>query len=414
MTADQNFEDQLATWFNHRTTTPSPDLLPRAVARIGRVGQRPGFLTRDRYGLGGDGAPERRLLVPAVAMLILLLATAMAVGFGSLVQPSSSVFATTEGIFAPADRIAFRAALDPADGIPQFRWRAGAYAEYRGSGWGWGVVDRVPRAAGERVEVNSLESARRIWTANEPQGLQFQIVLTPDGFRNPTVLGPKEIQWVDEPVDAVTLRDGGWFTSIERRGRSGSYTVFALLPLPSDARGGLNEASLRGAGDSYPAAMLATYTQLPDGALGPASLSLLEAIRASVPDGQDPDNAYDLARAIETYLSDDANFDYDADVRAEVSAECGGMSTVECFATIRRGYCDYYASTMAALLRESGIPARIAYGFLGGERSEDGVEVVGEELAHWWVEVYFPRVGWFPFDPTGGGVGRPSTLPAGT
>ena len=414
MTTDQNLERQLATWFEERTSAPSPELLPRAVARIGRVDQRPGFLTRDRYGFGGFAAPGGRLLVPAVAMLILLLATAMAVGYGGLVQPSRSVFATTEGIFAPTNRIAFRAALDPADRIPHFNWRAGTYAEYLGSGWGWGVVDRVSRAAGERVEVNSLEGARLLWTAREPQGLQFQIVLTPDGFRNPTVLGPKDIQWVDEPVDAVALRDGGWFTSIERRGRSGSYTVFALLPLPSGAAGGLNEASLRGAPDDYPPAMLATYTQLPDGALGPASLALLEAIRAAVPDGRDPDNAYDLARAIESYLSDDANFDYAADVRAEVAAKCGGMSTVECFATIRKGYCEYYASTMAALLRESGIPARIAYGFLGGERSEDGVEVVGEELAHWWVEVYFPRVGWFAFDPTGGGVGRPYTLPPET
>ena len=109
-----------------------------------------------------------------------------------------------------------------------------------------------------------------------------------------------------------------------------------------------------------------------------------------------------------------AHFKYKEDVRTERNAQCSGVSTVECFARIRVGYCDYYASTMTVLLRASGVPARVAYGFLPGDRGTDGVEIVGAWLAHYWVEVYFPGVGWIEFDPTGGGIGRPQAIPSGS
>ena len=47
---------------------------------------------------------------------------------------------------------------------------------------------------------------------------------------------------------------------------------------------------------------------------------------------------------------------------------CAGISTVECFATYKKGFCQYYAPTMAVILRHMGIPTRIAEGFLPGSR----------------------------------------------
>jgi transglutaminase-like putative cysteine protease len=118
---------------------------------------------------------------------------------------------------------------------------------------------------------------------------------------------------------------------------------------------------------------------------------------------------------MERYLSSPQNFQYDADVKEERQA-CGGASTVECFAIIKRGYCEYYAGAMAAMLRSSDIPARVAYGFLSNpsSRGPQNVELVGGWLAHWWVEVYFPGYGWVEFDPTGGDVGQPVPLPSGS
>src|SRR5262249_3651058 len=122
-------------------------------------------------------------------------------------------------------------------------------------------------------------------------------------------------------------------------------------------------------------------------------------------------NPYDFAATVEGYLRS-AKFQYEADVRDLRTAQCAAMSSVECFATIKKGYCEYYASLMTMLLRQNGIPARIAYGFLGPAHAADGVVVVPASAAHWWVEAYFANYGWIEFDPTGT-QGRPTTLPPG-
>ena len=121
---------------------------------------------------------------------------------------------------------------------------------------------------------------------------------------------------------------------------------------------------------------------------------------------------YDLAVTMQEYLSSD-RFRYTTDL---TGVECDDPSAVECFARTRQGYCLHYASTMAILLRaanpDNPIPTRLVQGFLPGDRA-GATETVRNKGAHAWVEVYFPGYGWIPFDPTGGGVGLPTEIPAG-
>jgi hypothetical protein len=69
--------------------------------------------------------------------------------------------------------------------------------------------------------------------------------------------------------------------------------------------------------------------------------------------------------------------------------------------TRRRGYCEYFASAMAVMLRSIGVPARIATGFQSGLYNPiTGLWVIRASDAHAWVEAWIPGNGWSTFDPT--------------
>lgn len=67
----------------------------------------------------------------------------------------------------------------------------------------------------------------------------------------------------------------------------------------------------------------------------------------------------------------------------------------------KAGYCEYFASAMAVMLRAEGIPARVATGFQTGYFNDvSGFYVVRASDAHAWVEGWVPGRGWVTFDPT--------------
>jgi len=347
----------------------------------------------------------------AIGSLLLVLTVAVGVALiGSRLAPQPTSIPTTTGLWDPGNAIAFRAHIYSGGlDVPSFKWRAGVDSAFVGTGWAVGEVRRERLDRGELIDVYQGEGESPTTTGRE----RVEITITPDGFRERTVLGPEVVETVDQPVDAVIAGQSGWYATIEAPEVAQRYTVSALVPVRPGSPGGLTEARLRAAGTAYRADLLATYTALPEGALGPASTQLLEAVRAAIPSGRDPDNPYDLARTMETYIRDPDHFAYVVDVRAATSQRCGDVSIVECYAIIREGYCLHSASTMAVLLRASGVPTRVAYGFGPGDRDADGNEVVSAARAHWWVEVYFPESGWVEFDPDGGN-GEARLLPAGS
>ena len=316
--------------------------------------------------------------------------------------------AVTTGQWRPSNKIAFRAAF-PVNDTQKFKWRAGTFSEYTTFGWNWGPTHTESTAADAPLLAGDVNGDKPTDTRRR----EVTFAVRPDAFIGPTVLSPNMIVSVDRPVKTQVLGTDGWFTTVESNDSLSAYKVTALIPVKD---GGITEPLLRAAGTDYPAEITDIYTRLPPGSMGPQAEALLAAIRAQVvvPSYADKANPYDLARTMQAYLNSSDHFTYQEDVRTERDAKCRDVSTVECFAIIKRGYCDYYASTMAVLLRASGIPARIAYGFLPGDRGVDGVEQVGAWLAHYWVEVYFPGIGWVEFDPTGGNIGDPQVIPSGS
>ncbi|MDR2376959.1 MAG: transglutaminase-like domain-containing protein [Treponema sp.] len=67
----------------------------------------------------------------------------------------------------------------------------------------------------------------------------------------------------------------------------------------------------------------------------------------------------------------------------------------------KKGYCSYFAFSCALLLRSLGIPARIGAGFfLDPTTNTFDYYPVRADMAHAWVEVWFPGYGWIEYDPT--------------
>ncbi|MEB3103881.1 transglutaminase TgpA family protein [Ferviditalea candida] len=115
------------------------------------------------------------------------------------------------------------------------------------------------------------------------------------------------------------------------------------------------------------------------------------------------DNNYDRAKAIEQYLR--SHYSYNlrtSGYPAENEDFVDHFLFVE-----KQGYCDYFSTAMAVMLRAVHIPARWVKGFAPGEEinTDSSGEITVKVLnlhAHSWVEVYFPQSGWVPFDPTPG------------
>jgi hypothetical protein len=69
--------------------------------------------------------------------------------------------------------------------------------------------------------------------------------------------------------------------------------------------------------------------------------------------------------------------------------------------TAKKGYCSYYAFALTLLLRSLGIPSRVAAGFFIDPSTEVfDYYPVRADMAHAWVEVWFPSHGWIEYDPT--------------
>lgn len=150
-----------------------------------------------------------------------------------------------------------------------------------------------------------------------------------------------------------------------------------------------DEASLRAAGTAYPGWVTDTYLDLPE-----SVTARTRQLAADIVAGQP--TVYDQVRAVETYLRERITYNENVPAPPE-SAEPVDYFLFES----REGYCVYYASAMAVMLRSQGIPARVAAGFSQGTHDPAiGGYTVLESDAHTWTQVYFPEYGWIDFEPT--------------
>ena len=177
----------------------------------------------------------------------------------------------------------------------------------------------------------------------------------------------------------VTMDAGGAVYNLETDRPINRYEAESQLPV-------VDSEELRLAANTTPAG-LEKYLALPP--LDSRIPKLVKEITAQAPSN------YDKAAALEQYLS--THFGYTLQLARTLPPDPLAYFLFE----RKTGHCEYFASSMAVMLRSLGIPSRIVTGFHGGEFNDlTGQYVVRASDAHSWVEAYFPGSGWVSFDPT--------------
>jgi len=243
-------------------------------------------------------------------------------------------------------------------------WRTGAYDEYTGSGW-----ERNGGAEPLRgdVETEGIEGPR----------VEYEVELNRSASAVPTVFQPSTV----EGVDNLALTDQRAVRAGEPLPEGTAYSGVSYQP-PQDP------AALRTSGDDYPRGVETRYTQLPRDTPG-----RLETFTDDLT--ADADSPYEKAVAIETWLESEKEYSLDAERTS------GHMADTFVF-EMEAGYCEYFATSMVAMLRTQDIPARYVVGYSTGQQVGENTYQVRGMNAHAWVEVYFEDVGWVKFDPTPG------------
>lgn len=257
-------------------------------------------------------------------------------------------------------------------------WRGQTFAHYTGRGWDEPTpLDEVRLAAGEPWTDRSGGVAPPLSSAAPWIGSVEALAAA----RNVLYVPGAAIS-ADRPTVALLRR--GDLAALSTAGQPARYTVLAAPPI-TDA------ALLRRAGTDYPPAIAETYLQLPMDvlALDPRLTAFAQTVAAGAA------TPYDRAVAIEAALR---AIPYSLDVPTPPA----GREVVGWFLfDLRRGYCDYFATAMVVLARLNGIPGRLAVGYAAGVYDEAADLYTVRELdAHAWPELYFPGLGWIPFEPT--------------
>ena len=135
--------------------------------------------------------------------------------------------------------------------------------------------------------------------------------------------------------------------------------------------------------------VLQTYLQLPKN-LDPSIKKLAENLTDK------SHTMYDKAVALESYFQN--NYIYDTNISLPPGQEAVSWFL---FRSNHRGFCTYFAASMAIMARELGIPARVVEGYTHGKYdAKHNQWVIRGTDAHSWVQIYFAGYGWINFEPS--------------
>ncbi|MGO8795498.1 MAG: DUF3488 and DUF4129 domain-containing transglutaminase family protein [Candidatus Sulfotelmatobacter sp.] len=216
--------------------------------------------------------------------------------------------------------------------------------------------------------------------------IHYRVLMEPIGT-NVFFLAP----WARRVTGAygtLQIDEGGGVSDLDSQRSVSLYEADSDLAMPSPEQ-------LRAASAPLPP-FASIYLQLPP-KLDPRVPQLAEQIAGSA------NTNYDKAATVERYLR--THYGYTLQLpRTAVDDPLANFLFER-----KAGHCEYFASSMAVMLRTLHIPSRVVTGFVSEEFNDvTDNYVVRARNAHAWVEAYFSGYGWITFDPTpGGGTSSP-------
>lgn len=247
---------------------------------------------------------------------------------------------------------------------PQHYWASASYGDYTGSGW----VASGQAGFNASVGLTSFIGRYRLEQ-------HFKIMAshgdTLFAANLPITASQSALIRFDRAGDSALVR-----------GATSEYDVTSWVMHP----GGLEVARLS---NQYPAEITLTYLQLP-----PSLPQRVRVLASRIVSGSA--NAYEKAIRIQNYLR--ITYPYKIDTPAPPA----GRDAVDYFLfDAPGGFCTYYASAMAVLLRAESVPARVVTGYAMGQydRAQKAYRVP-VSAAHAWVQAYLPGYEWVEFEPT--------------
>jgi protein-glutamine gamma-glutamyltransferase len=270
------------------------------------------------------------------------------------------------------------------------KWRGLSLANFDGHTW-WNAVEPAPRQSMSKTLDLTQAAPDAFYSVAAPipklPTMIYRVVMEPIGL-NLFFLAPVPLKVKGDYRYVGVTQDGALFNA--QLNEAEMLQPVSVYTAEADARD--PEPLVRDSKSSdYPARVRELYLRLP-ASLDPRIPELARQVTASA------GSNYAKVRAIESYLK--SNFGY--------TLQLPGVREREPLASFlferKQGHCEYFASSMAIMLRTQRIPARVVNGFRGGEYNDlTGNYIVRERDAHSWVEAYFPEFGWVTFDPTPAG-----------
>lgn len=249
---------------------------------------------------------------------------------------------------------------------------------YTGNNWISTIDDNLEYKTGENFGGISSNDSEDYYEENI-------ITITNQSFASTTLFSPYL------PVKVELDKDSGIKTNLDNvliypQGiySKESYTITVMEPLPYGVL--KSKKIVRNTDDIED---LNTYLQYPEDKITTRTKELVKKIV------QNKKNDFEKAIAIESYLRE--NYEYN--LLAESLPPDREFIDYFLFEG-KNGYCTYYATSLAIMLRLEGIPTRYVEGYLAQDSEKIGIFEVSQKNAHAWVEAFIEPVGWMTFEAT--------------